>query len=251
MKKTMREWAIDLHIHTLLSPCADNEMLPSFVIGRAKELGLEVLAITDHNTVENAAAFIEKGEELGIKVFPGMELQTKEDIHLVCLFEELTAAQKWQEQVYQKLPPLPNKREALGEQWLVDRDDQIRGELDKLLLVGTDFTLEEAIESVHLLKGICIASHLDRQAFSLWGYLGTIPPGILLDGVELTVHLPRNEAQMAKIKEEGYDYVVSSDAHYLTDLKSPHCFACLEEVSLAELALALKHQEGRYIRTLR
>lgn len=251
MKSLLREWNLDLHLHTSLSPCADNEMLPSTVVGRAKELGIEILAITDHNTVENAASFMQKGEELGIKVFPGMELQTREDIHLVCLFEQLEEAYRLQEIVYQKLPPLQNKREVLGEQWLVDSTDQIRGELDRLLLVGTDFTLEEAVESVHLLNGLCIASHLDRQAFSLWGYLGTIPPGLTLDGVELTRHLPRNSAQLAKIKEEGFDYVVSSDAHYPADIAPPCCFANLKEASLAELALALKHQKGRYIRTLR
>ncbi|HHZ17069.1 MAG TPA: PHP domain-containing protein [Peptococcaceae bacterium] len=247
----MREWAMDLHIHTVLSPCAADDMLPSAVMGRAREAGLEILAITDHNSVENAAAFLEKGHEMGIKVFPGMELQTKEDIHLVCLFEQLENALQFQETVYAKLPPLKNKKEALGEQWLVDAHDQKVGEVERLLLVGAALTLEEAVASVHLLQGLCIASHLDRQAFSLWGYLGTIPPGLPLDGVELTPHLARDPAQLAKIKAEGFAYVVSSDAHYLSDLTTPRCFAYIKEATLAELKLALRHEEGRSIRTIR
>ena len=246
-----KEWTLDLHIHTLLSPCADNEMLPSIVISRAKELGLDALAITDHNTVENVASFMEKGEKAGIRVFPGMELQTKEDVHLVCLFEKMEQAYEWQKRVYQKLPPLQNKKEIFGEQWVVDSHDHKLRELDRLLLVGTDFTLEEAVESVHLLQGICIAAHLDRQAFSLWGHLGNIPAGLPLDGVELTPHLPRDSKQLAQLKKEGFAYLVSSDAHYPNSIYPPQSFAYLEELSLPELKLALQHREGRYIRTLR
>lgn len=247
----MREWSLDLHIHTLLSPCADNSMLPSTVIGRARELGIEVIAITDHNTVENVASFLDKGREMGIKVIPGMELQTSEDIHLVCLFNSLAEAYKCQEIVYQKLPPLKNKRDIFGEQWRVDKNGGKIRELERLLLVGTELSIDTAVQIVHELGGICIAAHIDRQAYSLWGHLGNLPHGLPLDGVELTPHLARNSAQLAQIKQEGFDYVVSSDAHYLDSFNPPQCFAFMEEVSLKELKLALKHQAGRFIRTLR
>ena len=246
----MKEWALDLHLHSLLSPCADNEMTPALILGRAQKLGYEVLAITDHNSVENAAAFVDKGKELGIKVFPGMELQTREDVHLVCLFEQLEQAWQWQELVYQKLPPMKNSKEIFGEQWVVDKAGQKIREVERLLLVGTDFSIEEAAETVHKLAGICIAAHIDRQAFSLWGHLGMFPPGLPLDGVELTRHLARNSEQLQEVKNNGFAYLVCSDAHYPDSIKSPQCFARLEKVSLAELKLALKNQSGRTIRTL-
>lgn len=247
----MKEWAIDLHLHTLLSPCADNNMTPAIVLGRAQELGLEVVAITDHNTAENVAAFLDKGSEMGLKVFPGMELQTREDVHLVCLFEQLTQVFEWQKIVYEKLPDLQNKKEIFGEQWVVDQKGQKIREVERLLLVGTTLSVEEAVEIVHKLGGLCLAAHIDRQAFSLWGHLGGLPQSLPLDGVELTPHLPRRLEQMAQIKKEGFAYVVSSDAHYPDSIYAPQCFATLEEVSLAELRLALKNQAGRSIRTLR
>ncbi|MGI6588364.1 MAG: PHP domain-containing protein [Peptococcia bacterium] len=247
----MKEWALDLHLHTLLSPCADNSMTPVAILGRALELGLEVVAITDHNTAENVAAFVDKGKEIGIKVFPGMELQTREDVHLVCLFEQLEQVIKWQEIVYEKLPEMKNRKEIFGEQWVVDQEGQKIREVERLLLVGTTLSVEEAVAIVHKLGGLCIAAHIDRQAFSLWGHLGCIPQGLSLDGVEFTPHLPRQSEQIEQIKKQGFVYVVSSDAHYLDSIYAPQCFATLEEVSLTELRLALKNQAGRSIRTLR
>ncbi|MFY9174330.1 MAG: PHP domain-containing protein [Peptococcia bacterium] len=244
----MKEWSLDLHIHSVLSPCCSEEMLPPAVIGRAKELGLEALAITDHNSGANAQSFIEKGQELGVKVFPGMELQTAEDIHLVCLFEDISCLMQMQELVYQKLPPLRNNRQSIGEQWLVDKEGKKIGELEQLLLVGTTLTIEEAVRQVHRIGGLCLAAHLDRQAFSLWGYLGAIPADLELDGVELTPHLARDQDLLEAIKERGFSYITSSDAHYLADIRPPQCFARMTELSLSEIRKAMLGQDGRQIR---
>jgi len=247
----MREWGLDLHIHSVLSPCSSEEMLPGPVLIKAREIGLDAIAITDHNTAGNAQAFVEKGLELGIKVFPGMELQTAEDVHLICLFDHLADLLQFQERVYDKLPPLENNRESLGQQWLVNAAGQKVGELDRLLLVGASLTAEEGIAQVHLHRGLCLAAHLDRQAFSLWGHLGGLPPEMGLDGIELTPHLRRDPRLLEAIKERGFTYIISSDAHYLSDLREPQCFAKLEDLTLAELKLAISGQAGRYIRVLR
>lgn len=247
----MREWGLDLHIHSTLSPCSSEEMLPAPVLLRAKELGVDAIAITDHNSAGNAHAFMEKGQELGIKVFPGMELQTAEDIHLICLFEELANLLQFQELVYEKLPPLANNKQSLGEQWLVNAAGSKVGELERLLLVGTSLTVEEGVAWVHQYGGLCLAAHLDRQAFSLWGHLGTLPSELELDGVELTPHLRRDPQLLEAIKERGFSYVISSDAHYLADLRPPQCFARMKDLNLAELKQALLGQAGREIRVLR
>lgn len=247
----MREWGLDLHIHSVLSPCSSEEMLPAPILQRARELGLAAIAITDHNTGGNAQAFLEKGEELGIKVFPGMELQTAEDIHLLCLFENLADLLEFQELVDIRLPLLANNKTSLGEQWLVNKEGLRVGEIERLLLVGTSLSVDEGVAQVHQLGGLCLAAHLDRQAFSLWGHLACLPVELELDGVELTPHLRRDPLQLEAIKKRGFSYVISSDAHYLSDLRPPQCFAKLEELTLSELKKALLAQEGRSIRVLR
>ncbi len=246
----MREWALDLHVHTVLSPCGDYAMTPPQVLKRALELGIDALAITDHNTSENVIPFIKKGKELGVRVFPGMELQTIEDVHLVCIFSVAEKAAGWQEYVYSKLPGLKNKRESFGDQIIVDQEGEFIGESDRMLLIGADITLEKAVEGVHELDGLCIAAHIDRQAFSLWGHLGTIPEGLGLDAVELTPHLPRNPEQLKRLEEISLPYLISSDAHYLHDMRRPSTLARMEDCSLEEIAMALRGVEGRSIKNL-
>jgi hypothetical protein len=247
----MREWTMDLHLHTCLSPCGDEEMTPPRVLGRVRDLGIEVIAVTDHNTAENVPAFVKKGQELGIKVIPGMEVQTGEDIHLVCLFDTVEQVFAWQRVVYDHLPPLENKKKSLGEQWVVDAEGNKLYEVEKLLLVGTHLSVDEVAKKVQEMGGLCLAAHIDRQAFSLWGHLGFIPGDLLLSGVELTPHLPRCTEQLSSLAREGISYVVSSDAHRLEAIQPPQCFAYLEECTVTELKRALARQEGRYVRTLR
>jgi len=247
----VNEWGLDLHIHSTLSPCASEEMLPNPILHRAKELGISAIAITDHNTGGNVHAFLEKGRELGIKVFPGMELQTIEDIHLICLFEHLADLLEFQELVYRRLPQKENNRKSFGEQWLVDKEGLRLGEEERLLLIGTSLSVDEGVAQVHQLGGLCLAAHVDRQGFSIWGHLASLPVELDLDGVELTPHLQHNSVLMEAIKTRGLSYVISSDAHYLSDLRPPQCFATLEELTLAELKKALLSQNGRKIRTLR
>jgi len=247
----VKEWGLDLHIHSALSPCSSKEMLPGPVLSRAKELGISAIAITDHNSAGNSRAFLEKGRELGIMVFPGMELQSIEDIHLICLFENLADLLAFQEQVYLQLPQMDNNKESFGEQWLVDKEGLLIGEVEQILLIGTSLSVDEWVTHVHQLGGLCIAAHVDRQGFSLWGHLACLPPELDLDGVELTPHLRRDPVLMEAIKKRGLSYVISSDAHYLADLRAPQCFARMEELTLLELKQALSGQNGRMIRTLR
>lgn len=246
----MKEWALDLHIHSTLSPCGGSEMTPPLVLERARELGIDALAITDHNSAENVGAFLAKGEEMGIKVIPGMELQTCEDVHLLCLFDTLEQVLEFQAFVYDLLPPMKNRTESYGEQVLVDKDGRKSGEKNELLLAGADLSVEQAVLRVHSLNGLCIASHINRQAFSIWGHLGCIPPELGLDGVELTSHLLKETGQLQYLKKAGINYLISSDAHYLADLTFPRCFACIAGCTVAELRMALHGLNGRYIRTL-
>lgn len=247
----MREWVIDLHVHTALSPCASEDMVPPLVCSIVKYLGIDVIAITDHNTAENVPAFMSAGKEFGVEIFPGMEVQTKEDVHMVCLFDTLEQVLNWQKIVYEHLPDLKNNKESFGEQLVVDQQGNKISEVERLLLLGTDLSIEEVVGGVHHLGGLCIAAHIDRQVFSLWESMGFIPADLPLDGVELTPHLPRKQEQLDQLQERGFSYLVSSDAHYLDNLYPPQCFAAMESCSVKELRLALRKRDGRYIRTLR
>jgi len=242
---------MDLHIHTILSPCGGDDMIPPLVLHRVKELGFEVIAVADHNTAENIPAFMAKGKEIGVEVLPGMEVQTREDIHFVCLFDTVEQVFEWQRIVYQHLPDLKNKRDSFGEQWIVDGEGNKVREVDRLLLMGTDLSIEEVVKGVHGLGGLCIAAHIDRKAFSLWGSLGFLPADLPVDGVELTPHLPRNPDQISQVQERGIHYLVSSDAHWLDGIYPPQCFAFIDECSIEELAMAILNKNGRYIRTVR
>lgn len=244
----MREWSLDLHIHSALSPCGSKDMLPPAVIKRALEAGISTIAMTDHNTAANAASFVAKGQEMGIKVLPGMELQTVEDIHLICIFDQIDQALELQTEVYKRLPLKKNNKESFGEQDLVDKEGNKIGEEERLLLTGTNLSVEQGTALVKGLGGLCLAAHIDRQAFSIWGYLGTIPLNLGLDGVELTPHLPRDPIQLKVLQKEKLRYLVSSDAHYLADIKGPHCAAFIDKVTVSELRLALRDEGGRYIR---
>lgn len=246
----MREWSLDLHVHSILSPCAGEEMIPAPVLIQAKALGLQAFALTDHNSAENTAAFVNKGKELGITVIPGMELQTIEDIHLICLFDDLSQAQEWQDFVCGHLPPIKNKRDFFGEQWVVDAEGNKIREVDRLLLIGTDLALEEAVDQVHAYEGICLAAHVDRQAFSLWGHLSCIPDDLPIDGVELSLHSCKNTQLLNCLKQRKMNPVISSDAHYLNDLVSARCYAWVEKITVGELRLALAGIDGRYIRSI-
>ncbi|OPY58415.1 MAG: PHP domain protein [Pelotomaculum sp. PtaU1.Bin035] len=247
----MREWILDLHIHTILSPCGGDDMVPPLVLARAKELGIEVIAVTDHNSAENVQAFMIKGREMGVVVLPGMEVQTKEDVHMVCLFDTLEQVFAWQEIVYQHLPDLKNKKGSFGEQWVVNCEGNKVTEVERLLLMGADLSIDEVVKGVQDLGGLCIAAHIDRKVFSLLGNLGFIPVDLPIDGVELTPHLPRSQAQLNQLRERGIHHLVSSDAHWLDSIYPPQCFAFIEECTIKELKTALLKKDGRYIRTIR
>src|ERR1017187_7839374 len=96
----------DLHIHTLLSPCAELEMIPSLIVAAAEQAGLDMIGIADHNSCENAAAVVEASRGSGVKVLPGMEAQSVEGVHLLCLFDRVDDALAWQEIIYAELPPV-------------------------------------------------------------------------------------------------------------------------------------------------
>ena len=241
----LKKFRADLHIHTCLSPCADLTMSPRRVIDKAAALGLDIIAICDHNSAENAAAAVRAALKHNIKVLPGMEITTLEEAHILALFDETGPVLKLQEKIYAHLPPEENDREAFGYRIIANEFDEVEGYSKKLLLSATELTLEELVDEIHRLGGLAIASHIDREAFSVIGNLGFIPAELELDALEISVQISRDEALDRYPGIEKYPLVTSSDAHYLEDIGRAHTSFLLETPDISEIRKAFTNREGR------
>ena len=243
----MKEWTIDLHMHSPLSPCAEDSMMPGPVVERALSFGIDVIAVTDHNAVDNVGAFWEEGQAQGLIVVPGMELEAREGIHLVCLFDTLEALLAWDAALAPYKPDIPNDSRYFGHQWVVDRSGEKLREEARMLVTSLDISVDDVVPAVHAHQGLCIAAHVDRASYSVTAVLGAIPDHLAFDGIELTRHMPREEKLLAEIQRQGYRYTTACDAHDLEQIGEIHCAAYLDHWSLGELALAMKGRDGRDI----
>lgn len=208
----------DFHIHTALSPCGDENMTPNNIVNMAKLKGLDVIAITDHNSCENVESCMETGKEIGLLVIPGMELQTREEIHVVCLFGDIKKAHKFQEIVFKHLPNIKNRSDIFGEQLILDTEDNIIGHNDRMLLSSVDLSFDEAFELVKSLGGYFIPAHIDRDSYSIFVNLGFIPDYLDIKTLEYY-----SREAMEKLISRGklsskYKFIKSSDAHYLEQI---------------------------------
>ncbi len=194
-------------------------MIPPLIVEYALDAGLDLIAVTDHNASANAGAVMQAAIKGGLRVLPGIELQTREEVHLLCLFDSLEQVTQWQSEVDAALPNLPNRAETLGEQFVVDAaGDFVRRE-ERLLLISANLSLEHAAKRVCELGGMAIPAHIDRPANGLMALLGFMPPGLSVQALELS---PNITAQAAKSQFHTGDMalVQSSDAHWLDAIAS-------------------------------
>lgn len=235
----MRKVRADLHLHTCLSPCADNQMQATAIVEQARKMGLDMIGICDHNSAENVAAVVKAGEREGLAVIGGIEVTSTEEVHILGLFETEENLMNLQETVYENLPG-ENSEEAFGPQVVIDEWNNVLGTNPRLLIGATNLTVEQVVDAIHKWAGLAIASHVDRERFSLVGQLGFIPEGLRLDAVELS-------AAASGVCDYGYPVVTSSDAHFLEDIgRSPTCFMT-EGASFGEIKKALRRELGRRI----
>jgi len=236
----------DLHLHTVLSACAEIEMIPPLIVQRARQLGLQLMAVTDHNSAENAAAMVAAGLEAGITILPGMEVQTREEVHLICLFDTVDQAVGWQEYVYSHLPPLKNRDEVFGSQLVVDAQGEFISFNERLLLTSTTLSVEDVFERVDDMEGLVVPAHVDRPAFSLLANLGFLPPGLDIPAVEISTN-----TRISAVAEQfpmlaGKTLIQSGDAHRLTELHN-RMLVKLERPAVSELRMAFLNQGGRRV----
>lgn len=240
----MNLFRAELHIHTVLSPCAAVEMIPPLIVQEALELGLDMIAITDHNSSQNVEAVQKAAAGTGLAVLPGMELQTREDVHSLCLFDTLEQIQAFEIWVKKGLPPFANKPDYFGEQFVVDETGDFLRREEQLLLVSTSYSIEDACKEVSELGGLFIPAHVNRPMFGLLPVLGMIPPGMILEALEISRHTTPADARRRYPEIAHYPLIQNGDVHQLGDFLGTNQFE-LETRTLKEIRLALNNIEGR------
>ncbi len=214
----MSEYRYDLHVHSCLSPCADDDMTPANIAGMASLNGITLLALTDHNSAKNCPAFFEHCKRYGIVPVPGIELTTSEDVHVICLFPTLEAALEMDRIAEEKLIKVKNRPEIFGRQIVVDVNDEPVSEVEDLIINATSLDLNAACDTVLSLGGVAYPAHIDRQANGIVSILGTFPDVPAFSAYELNEGGNTEEYVGRFPILSGLRRVVSSDAHRLWDL---------------------------------
>ena len=213
----------DLHTHSCLSPCADDDNTPNNILGMASLAGIEIMALTDHNSCKNCPAFFTAAKKYGIIPVAGMELTTSEDIHVVCLFEALEDAMQFDSFLDGYRKYIKNKPEIFGKQQILNENDQEIGQVDYLLSVATNISVDEIYSVVRKYNGVCYPAHVDRDANGIISTLGTYPADLPFKCVEFR-DSNNIETYMKNYCINAKTVVISSDAHYLTDIKDKENF---------------------------
>ncbi len=222
----------DLHLHSCLSPCGENEMTPNNIVGMAEILELPVFAVSDHNSAQNLPAVCRLGAEQGILVVPAIEITTAEEVHVLSFFPDLTAALDMGEELYAALPRVANRPEIFGDQLILDEEDRVTGQVEKLLINAVSFSIETVFEKVRQRGGVPIPAHIDKPAYSVLSSLGFLPPELEVHTVEIS---PRGlEKGFVPPGAAPLRIISSSDAHGL-ETWSAH------EPSLLELPVVNVH----------
>lgn len=215
----------DFHIHSCLSPCGDMDMTPNNIVNMAALSGLNAIAVSDHNSVGNVRAAMEVAKEVGITVVPGMEVETSEEVHILTLYPAIEAAEIAAAEVYKKLPHIKNRPEIFGEQAFMDREDNITGYEEKLLISSCEMSVNELFDLVKSVGGIFIPAHVDRHSYSVLTNLGFIPDDIDIRHIEISRMTEDQEAFLAARKELlKYEIFRNSDAHYLENIAQAEAF---------------------------
>lgn len=242
----LKKFRADLHIHSCLSPCSDWAMSPRKIVQQSLEVGLDLIALCDHNSAENAGATIREGSRQGVQVLPGMEICSREEVHILALFDTLAPALEMQAYVYANLPG-ENKTEVFGFQVVANEQDEVIGENPRLLIGATRLSLHDIVNKTHVLGGINISCHVDRPGYGIINQLGFIPEDLNLDGLEVSYRIRLAEAAQTVPGIGNQACVTASDAHYLDDIGKAFTVFQIASPTLAEIRLALAGKDGRRI----
>lgn len=240
----LRTLKADLHIHTCLSPCGELEMSPAAIAEQAKIKEIDIIGICDHNSAENVLAVMKAAQKFEISVLPGIEVTSQEEAHILALFDKLEQALKLQEIIYDNLPG-ENDEDTFGMQVVVNAKGEVLRFNKRLLIGASTLSVEKVVDIIHSLNGLAIASHIDREAFSIITQLGFIPAHLKLDALEISSSISYEEAK--KKFNLTYPLTSSSDAHFLKEIGRGVTLFYLKEGNIEEIKKAFLNKEGRKI----
>lgn len=225
-------------------------MIPPLIVETAIERGIGVVAITDHNATANIQAVQRASWGTELIVLPGMELQTLEEVHVVCLFDSLEQSLTFQGMVDGVLPEIPNNVDFFGEQFVVDETGEFIRREERLLLTSTEWTLRQAWEAVHGLGGLMIPAHVNRKANGLIAILGLVPDDVPIEMLEISLHTTPEQAYQDFPVIRGYPLIQNGDAHFLDDIRGLNELS-VEDITVDEIRRAVLGIDGRSHRVLK
>lgn len=243
----MKPFRADLHIHTVLSPCADLEMTPANIVRRAKGSGLQIIGITDHNSTKNAKLVKKLAQKQGIFVLTGAEVTTKEEVHCLAFFEFENQLDQFQQFLDEKITVIPNPDGHFGYQPVVDENDNILELIPNYLPAALKSGIGEIQQTVEKLDGIFIPAHVDRPSNGLFSQLGFIPPGLKFDAMEISWRASEKDVRKHYVLGKEITLIRNSDAHYLQQIGEICTLFFLEEICFSEIKWALNQQNKRFV----
>ena len=239
---------VDLHLHSVLSPCADLEMGAAEIVKKCRSEGISIIAVTDHNHVANFRALHDAANEPGepLLVLPGMEVQSMEDIHIVVIFPDEDTAYEYKNWLWQNMPKIKNREDKFGYQLIIDKDGNILDREEVLLIQGAIRSVDEISSEALKIGCIVIMAHIDKQAFSYEAVLGPIPNEFQCSAIELSPNVTDSMIPEWQTKYSSRTFIRSSDAHKLDQILRSKCSRMkLGGLTFKEVYMALKHENGR------
>lgn len=222
-------------------------MSPERIVKKAAERKLDIIGICDHNSAENVKATMNAAHKRNLVMLPGMEIASVEEVHVIALFDDVDSVLKLQETVYENLNLGENNPELFGEQIIVNEFDEVEGHNRRLLIGSTTLTLQSLLNEIHKSGGLAIASHVDRESFSIIGQLGFIPENLDIDALEISPNITISEAKDKFSDIFKLPLMTGSDAHFLEDIGKATTLFVLKEPTVSEIRMALRKKEGRRV----
>ena len=243
----MHWYKADLHLHSVLSPCGDLHMSPNAVMKKACEKHLDLIAITDHNSIANCQVYHQVALKYGIDLLYGLEIQTAEEIHIITLFDDLDTATNFANIIYDSLLPVPNDPEFFGDQVVIDAEENIIKFEAKALINSSLLTLEEIVRIAEEHKAFIFPAHVDAPSYSIIGQLGIIPDNLKFHACGITAKADPQNLISIYPQLANYTLIKNSDAHYLDDIGSGYTEFYLDSPTIGELKNACCNKHGRKV----